>query len=70
VAGAAAELEPSLRDAVVRLPSALRSFDQHPADVAELVRRFAATCSSRDAPVLAVAFGRRAPTWPRSPQPP
>jgi hydroxymethylpyrimidine pyrophosphatase-like HAD family hydrolase len=39
---------------VARLPSAFRSFDQHPHDVAELVRRFAVSSPQRDVPVLAV----------------
>jgi hydroxymethylpyrimidine pyrophosphatase-like HAD family hydrolase/adenine/guanine phosphoribosyltransferase-like PRPP-binding protein len=43
-----------LADRVLRLPSALRSFDQHPADVATLVEQAAQRWPDRDLPMLVV----------------
>lgn len=43
-----------LTGAILRHPSCFGSFDQHPADVVELARRFAAGRPDRDRPVLVV----------------
>jgi hydroxymethylpyrimidine pyrophosphatase-like HAD family hydrolase len=44
----------ALREDLVRLPACFRSFDQHPDDVGELVRRFAAAHPDRRQPLLVV----------------
>jgi hypothetical protein len=64
VTAAAERLYPALRrmpgarrllaEAVIRQPSCFRSFDLHPADVVELVRRFAERHTRRERPLLVV----------------
>ncbi|MGZ4608581.1 MAG: HAD family hydrolase, partial [Blastococcus sp.] len=45
---------PTVRSALTRIPSSFRAFDQHPDDVAELVRRFVTRWPDRDRPLVVV----------------
>lgn len=45
-------LPSALRQDILRLPSCFRSFDQSPADIAEIVRRFSQGWPERDRPLL------------------
>lgn len=56
LASCARQLPAELRRKVLRLPSCFRSFDQRPADVEELCRRFAARWADPEQPLVVVGL--------------
>jgi len=56
ISNSPARLPRALREAVVRLPSCFRSFDQHPEDLRQLARQFAASRPDRRQPLMVVGI--------------